>query len=117
MAAVFAPTWLPEGYAERKADSGDDTSFRTYGNADGQAIYFMYSFGSDATSLFLVSDDMTAEKTAVGTLEAEFYRDADPQNANVLVWRSESGEILFFISAPLSKDVMVKIAESIEPIA
>ena len=74
----------------------------------------MYSFGSDATSLFVVSDNMTAEKATVGTLEADFYRDADPQNANVLVWQSESGEILFSISASLPKDVLVRIAESIE---
>ena len=53
----------------------------------------------------------------MGTQEADFYQDADPENANVLVWHSESGEILFCISAPLPRDEMVKIAESITEIA
>lgn len=115
MTTNFAPTWLPEGYEETKAQSAGGTSTKTYSNSDGQAIHFMYSAGADATSLFVVSDNMTAVKVIVGTQETDFYQDADPENANVLVWHSESGDILFCISAPLPRDEMVKIAESIEP--
>lgn len=115
MTTNFAPTWLPEGYEEAKAQSAGGTSTKTYSNRDGQAIHFMYSAGADATSLFLLSDQMTVEEVVVGTQKADFYKDADPENANVLVWYSESGDILFCISAPLPRDEMVKIAESIEP--
>ena len=115
MTTSFAPTWLPEGYEEAKAQSAGGTSTKTYSNRDGQAIHFMYSAGADATSLFVVSDNMTAVKVIVGTQEADFYQDADPENANVLVWHSESGDILFCISAPLPRDEMVKIAESTAP--
>jgi len=115
MATSFAPTWLPEGYEKTKTQSAEGISFKTYCNCAGQVIHFMYSPGADATSLFVVSDQMTMEKVSVGTQEADFYRDADPQNANVLVWHSESGDILFCISASLPRDEMVKIAESIEP--
>lgn len=115
MTANFAPTWLPEGYEEYEVHSAGGTSAKTYLNSDGQAIHFMYSLGADATSLFVVSEQMTIEKVFVGTQEADFYLDADPQNANVLVWYSESGDILFYISASLPRDVMVKIAESTAP--
>ena len=115
MTANFAPTWLPEGYEEYEVHSAGGTSAKTYLNSDGQAIHFMYSLGADATSLFVVSEQMTIEKVFVGTQEADFYLDADPQNANVLVWYSESGDILFYISASLPRDVMVKIAESTVP--
>ena len=117
MTTSFAPTWLPVGYEETKVQSAGGTSSKTYSNSDGQAIHFMYSPGADATSLFVVSDQMTMEKVSVGTQEADFYQDADPENANVLVWHSESGEILFCISAPLPRDEMVKIAESITEIS
>lgn len=115
MTANFDPTWLPEGYKEYEVHSAEGTSIKTYRNSDGQAIHFMYSPGADATSLFVVSEQMTLEEVSVGTQEADFYRDANPQNANVLVWHSESGDILFWISASLPRDEMVKIAESIEP--
>lgn len=115
MTANFAPTWLPEGYEEYEVHSAGGTSAKTYLNSDGQAIHFMYSLGADVTSLFVVSEQMTIEKVFVGTQEADFYLDADPQNANVLVWYSESGDILFYISASLPRDVMVKIAESTVP--
>ena len=113
MTINFAPTWLPDGYEETKVQSAGGISSRTYSNNEGQVIYFIYSPGADATSLFLVSDNMTAEKVTVGTQEADFYRDADPQNANVLVWYSESGDILLCLSASLPRSDMVKIAESI----
>lgn len=109
----FAPTWLPDGYGETNAQSLGNTSYRTYSNGSGEMIHFMCSSGADATSLFLVSDNMTTEKVFVGTQEADLYLDADPQNANALVWQSEDGAILFCISASLTKDEMVKIAESI----
>ena len=115
MTTNIAPTWLPEGYEETKAQSAGGTSTKTYSNRDGQAIHFMYSAGADATSLFVVSESMTTVKVIVGTQEADFYQDADPENANVLVWHSESGDILFCISAPLPRDEIIKIAESIEP--
>ena len=98
MTVGYAPTWLPDGYEETKV----------------QSAYFMYSSGADATSLFVVSDQMTAEEVVVGTRKADFYRDADPQNANVLVWQSESGEVIFLISAALPKNELVRIAEAIE---
>lgn len=112
---VFSPTWLPDGYEETKVQSAGGTCSRIYSSEDGEMIYFLYSSGSDATSLFLVADSMTTEKATVGTQQADFYRDADPQNANALVWQSEDGNILFCLSAPLTRDEMVKIAESIEP--
>ena len=87
---------------------------RTYSNSDGQVIHFMYSAGADATSLFLVSDQMTAEEVAVGTQKADFYQDADPKNANALVWHSESGDLLFCISAPLPELELLKLSARIE---
>lgn len=114
MMTNFAPTWLPEGYEETKTQSAEGTSIKTYSNSDGQVIRFMCSLGADATSLFVVSDEMAMENVFVGMREADFYRDADPQNANILVWQSEEGNALFCISASLPKDEMVKIAESIE---
>ena len=82
MTTDFAPTWLPDGFEETNVQSAGGTSMRTYSNSDGQVIHFMYSAGADATSLFLVSDQMTAEEVAVGTQKADFYQDADPKNAN-----------------------------------
>lgn len=111
----FAPTWLPDGYEENEVQSAGGTCIRTYSNSSGQVIHFMYSAGADATSLFLVSDQVTAEEVVVGAQKADFYKDADPQNANALVWQSESGDILYCITAALPKSDIVKIAESVEP--
>lgn len=113
MTSNFAPTWLPAGYEETEARCSESTTIRVYGNQDGQKISLIYSHGADAVSIFIGADHMTAEKVAVGTQQADFYQDTDPENANVLVWQSESGDVIFSISAVLPKDELVKIAESI----
>ena len=113
MLTSFAPTWLPDGYEETEAQSAGGTSIRIYSNSGGQVIHFMYSAGADATSLFLLSDQITTEEVVVGAQKADFYKDADPQKANALVWQSEFGDILYCITATLPKSDMVKIAESV----
>ena len=117
MTSNFAPTWLPAGYEETEARCSDSTTIRVYGNQDGQKISLIYSHGADAVSIFIEADHMTAEKVAVGTQQADFYQDTNPENANVLVWQSESGDVIFSISAALPKDELVKIAESITEVS
>lgn len=117
MTSNFELTWLPAGYEETEVRSSESTSIRVYGNQEGQKISLIYSHGADAVSLFISADHMTTEKVAVGTQQADFYQDTNPENANVLVWQSESGDVIFSISAALPKDELVKIAESITEVS
>ena len=52
---------------------------------------------------------MTPENALVNSLEAQLYADAD--GVNHLVWHS--GEDAYWISARLTSDELIKIAESV----
>ena len=83
-----------------------------YQNDMGNQIAFISSSGTDAISLF-VSDE-NAQEVTVGNLKADYYQaEAEGENS-VLVWYSEDRTTIFSISAAISKEEMVKVAESVE---
>lgn len=111
----FAPTWLPDGYTETKTEQSGGLMFRNYYNKAGQPIYFICSQGADATSLFVVEEGLEPQPVPVGEGSGDFYQASDPSENSVLVWQSDTEEILFCLSAALPKSDLVKIAESISP--
>lgn len=70
---AYEPTWLPEGYEKVKESISEAGLFVIYQNDKGEMISFICSQGTDATALFLISDDITAKKVSVGELPADFY--------------------------------------------
>ena len=72
----------------------------------------MSSSGTDAISLF-ISDD-NAQEVMVGNQKADYYQAEEEDENSVIVWYSEDRTTIFSILAAISKEEMVKIAESVE---
>lgn len=108
----YALTYIPEGYYEKEATEMEGMNIAIYQNDGGNQIAFVSSSGTDAISLF-VSDD-NAQEVMVGSLEADYYKAEEEDENSVLVWYSEDRATIFSITAALSKEEMVKIAESVE---
>ena len=109
----FAPTWLPAGFEETKTQQADGLLFSVYSSSDGRALYFICSQGADASSLFIAAEDAETKAVFVGDLPADFYQASDPQDASVLVWQSEAGDLLFSLSGALPQSDLIRIAESV----
>ncbi len=110
----YEPAWLPEGYEKAKESISEAGAFYVYQNKEGEMISFICSEGTDATALFLISDDTTAKKVSVDELPADFYQASDEETSNALVWLSETGDSVFCITAPLSEQTLIQIAESVK---
>lgn len=110
----YQPGWVPEGYEKANESFSETGSFLVYQNEQGEMISFICSRGTDSTALFLVTDDTTPMKVSVGDLPADFYPAANGEISNGLVWVSETGDMVFCITAPLSEQTLIQIAESIE---
>lgn len=106
--------WLPEGYEKAKESISEAGSFCVYQNEKGEMISFICSQGTDATALFLISDDITAQKVSVGDLPADFYPASNGETSNALVWLSETGDTVFCITTPLSQQTLIQIAERVK---
>lgn len=105
--------WLPEGFSLQKEQKLGSGTYLTYTDSSGQRIIFSYLQGNDATSLFLASDYTDVQTVQVGNIKADFYQASQEISDNGLAWVSEKENLCFCITAPLPKDTMVKLAESI----
>lgn len=110
---LYEPAWLPEGFEKQKQTITDTTSMIVYTDSNDRMISLLYSQGADAVSLFVIPEDATVQTVSVNGQPADFYLESDPESANGLVWASETGDILFCLTAPLPEDILIQIAESI----
>ena len=109
---AYVLTYIPEGYYEKDTSEMEGMNIAIYHNDIGNQIAFMSSSGTDAISLFI--SDENAQEVMVGNIKADYYQaEADDENS-VIVWYSEDRTTIFSISAALSKEEIVKIAESVE---
>ena len=108
----YVLTYIPEGYYEKETTEMEGMNIAIYRNGMGNQIAFMSSSGTDAISLF-ISDD-NAQEVMVGNQKADYYQAESEDENSVIVWYSEDRATIFSISAALSKEEIVKIAESVE---
>ena len=109
---AYVLTYIPEGYYEKDTSEMEGMNITIYHNDMGNQIAFMSSSGTDAISLF-ISDD-NAQEVMVGNQKADYYQAEEEDENSVIVWYSEDRTTIFSILAAISKEEMVKIAESVE---
>ncbi len=109
---AYVLTYLPEGYYEKEITETEGMNIAIYHNDMGNQIAFMSSSGTDAISLFI--SDENAEEVMVGKQKADYYRAEAEDENSVIVWQSEDGETIFCISANLSQEQLVQIAQSVQ---
>ena len=110
----YRPTWLPEGYSQALVPELSDQVNVVYTNDDGPMIIFAYSSSSAALALHIQGDTVVPLKATVNGISADFYLEKEETQASCLVWKNPHNNIIYWISANLSKDIMIKIAESVK---
>ena len=108
----YVLTYIPEGYYEKETSQTEGMNITNYQNDMGNQIAFMSSSGTDAISLFVT--DENAQEVMVGERKGDYYEAEAKDENSVIVWYSEDKTTIFSISAALSKEEMVKVAESVE---
>nr|WP_272872639.1 DUF4367 domain-containing protein [Anaerotignum lactatifermentans] len=109
---AYVLTYIPEGYYEKETSETEGMNITIYQNDMGNQIAFMSSSGTDAISLFVT--DENAQEVMVGERKGDYYEAEAKDENSVIVWYSEDRTTIFSISAALSKEEMVKVAESVE---
>ena len=109
---AYVLTYIPEGYYEKEISEMEGMNIAIYHNDLGNQIAFMSSSGTDAISLFI--SDENAQEVMVGNIKADYYQAEAEDENSVIVWYSADRATIFSISAALSKEEMVKVAESVE---
>lgn len=111
---IYRLTWLPTDM--EMADLYEDIDFRScfYTDKTGEcSLLFEYFRMESEAQLELVADAdaYIYEQTNVNGNLAGYYQAIRDSDTNVLVWTDEKREIVFHISTPLEKSVIINIAE------
>ena len=109
---AYVLTYIPEVYYEKEISEMEGMNIAIYHNDLGNQIAFMSSSGTDAISLFI--SDENAQEVMVGNIKADYYQAEAEDENSVIVWYSEDRATIFSISAALSKEEIIKVAESVE---
>ena len=119
MPVEYRPTWIPEGYALYiQNENFDNTVSFLYKDQEGRLMNFMILMDREGARSYLYPNENAVEKQVlVGGNPADLYL-VDTGGANSeLVWRDPEAGALFYISAFLPEEDILKMAESIEAAA
>lgn len=105
-------TWLPEGYQEASGIVSETHIYKIYENGTDNWIVFLCSKGSSSEDTFFENGTDIQRKTVnVNGTPAELYLSERSDGANAIIWLSSEADILCSVSASLSEEELIHIAE------
>lgn len=108
----YEPSWIPEGYEKsRESDLGGKITI-VYKNPEGQLLRFHYIYDLGTTSAFVDAEGGTTKKCKIADYEADLIVFDDINTSNNILW-VDKDNIVFHISAFLSEDDLIKVANSV----
>lgn len=108
----YEPSWIPEGYEKsRESDFGGKITI-VYKNQEGQLLRFHYIYEFGTTGAFVDAEGGTIKKCKVGNYDADLILFDDIDISNNILW-IDKNNIAFHISAFLSEDELIKVANSV----
>ena len=112
--AAYRPGWIPDGYREVPGPELSGQVNLIYENPEKDCILFNYAIEPhEAQNFYVGKKDVNPVQVTVHDLPADLYEYDVKNPLNTLVWTGEDGT-LFWISASLSGDDLIKIAEGVE---
>ena len=111
--AVYAPTWVPEGYEEIVTPQVGTYVRSQYENDSSELLTVSYLKGTEKSSLNVEWEGAIVQESSVGNLPADLYLNPN-DGPSILVWTDYERDVAFWITAPLSEGELVKVAESIQ---
>lgn len=110
---AYRPTWIPEGYTEKTVHSEKSGIMVIYKNVDNESIRFHYTTNFKIRHLFVDGEDLKELPIQVNGRDAQLYEPTENETAPIIVWSNEDDTILFYITAYMSAEELVKMAESV----
>ncbi len=112
----YEPGWVPEGYELVVLEVGDNGGTYAYIDSNGFIADFSYLFALiKGDQNFLMDGNLSyGEYSVVEVMgyKADYYMSKDAEHTSTIVWIDEN-DTLFTVTAMLTKEELIKWAESI----
>lgn len=112
---IYQPTWIPKGYSQSLVPELSGQVNVLYKDDEGHTMLFAYANSSSTLNLFSESA-IVPSKVTINDIPADFYLDEDDTQTNFLVWINPENDMIFWIGGKFSKEIMIRIAESVEAV-
>ncbi len=109
----YAPGWMPDGYAYEKTLEIDGGEIFLFKNADGAIAQFSYTTAQADASLFIELADYQYQQVLIDGLTGDLYIAPDDSLRSELVWRDQTGQTLFSLSAIAKPEDLISAAKKI----
>lgn len=107
---------LPDDYTELDRHETDTVRAIIYVEPTGKQIQFLYSIASSNSAHFILHQDGAKTPATVGEYKADLYLFPNPEESNAVVWIDTDKNMIFYLSAYLDADELIKLAESVKEI-
>lgn len=106
--------WIPDGYTLVETVEFPGQRIYNYADADKKwYLSFTYSVDSSDADIFLLNADCTQKEVTVNGIPATLYIPLNDDNSPDIIWEDREKGVLFILTAHVSEDVLIKMAENI----
>ena len=112
----YTLTWVPDGYVETDINTLTNGVNKEFSNrADGRVtLLFTCLLVADIDYIAYLAPEMVWEPVSINGHIGQYYKSVDESETSELIWFDEDTGVCFMISAFLSREDMIRIAESVE---
>ena len=111
--AEYVLGWMPDGYTLIDIFELPNEKWYTYADENSSwTLTFLYSADSSDADIFLLNADCAEKEVMVNGMLATLYIPFN-DDSPAIVWEDREKGVLFFITAQVSEDVLIKMAENI----
>ena len=111
----YRPTWVPDGYVETLCENDGNAVFVVYSDNAGNVMNFNYTVDPSEPIWFIDRNNSITMQTSINGNAAELFVSTDSNTGNSIIWSTEDNTS-FFISAFLSEEELIRMAESVCPV-
>lgn len=112
---VYRPTWIPEGYVQQEEKPLYGQVSLEYRSENGAFIFIYIPDPDEGQPVYIDPTKAEQSQAQVNGRPAEVYIYDVEEAMNIILWSDES-EAIFFITGTLTKDELIRVAESVETI-
>lgn len=111
---IYRPTWIPDGYEATSESHDPGYGCIIYRNGNEEMIGFTWSEDIESSVSHVYPETAEIKNTFIGDNPADLYLEHGEGLSSCLVWSNREERVLFVISATLSEDEIIQMAESVE---
>ena len=109
----YRPGWLPSDFVFIDSFEIENGESYVYSSQDGTIAQFSYSSAPNSLTMYVEGVNCEKQDVSINGLPGELYIAQTSIEPSVLIWFDQTGEIIFNVSACLSKNDLIMIAENI----